>query len=94
MDERRRHVRFKSTTIVQYNEGFFKAKGESITKDLSLAGLCFFSEKKLKVGQVVRMKIYYDDKSPAKILKAKVMWSKPSKGDVCRGYLNGLSFVR
>lgn len=94
MDDRRKHVRFNSMTIVQYKENFLTAKTDTVTKDVSLGGLCFFSEKKLKMGQMIKLRLFYDPKAPARIMKGRVIWSREYKDKGIPGYLNGLSFIR
>ena len=94
MDDRRKHTRFKSTTIMQYKKGLFSAHADTVTKDVGLGGLCFFSEKKFKTGDVLSLKIYYDAKKPVRKLKGKVVWVTPFKDSVFEGFLNGLIFLR
>jgi hypothetical protein len=94
MDERRKHVRFTSATIMQYKDGIFSSGADTVTKDVSLGGVCFFSEKHLKVGQMIKLKLYYDNKTPARSLKGKITWSTPCQDNVAKGYLNGMTFVR
>lgn len=93
-EERRRNERFNSNTILQYKLGLFSLFGESLTKDVSLGGICFFSEKKLKLGRIVRLRLYYDDKHPARVLKGRIVWSKFIKDKLSSGYLNGLELIR
>jgi len=94
MDDRRKHVRFKSATIMQYKDGIFSAQTDALTKDVSLGGVCFFSDKKVNIGQVIKVKLFYDAKSPARPIKGKVAWSTPYSDNVSKGYLNGLTFIR
>ena len=94
MDDRRKHVRFKSSTIMQYKDGIFSAHADVLTKDVSLGGVCFFSDKKVKLGQIIKVKLYYDSKVPAKVIKGKVVWSTPYSDSISKGYLNGLTFIR
>lgn len=93
-DERRKHARFKSATIMQFKDGFFSAHMDTVTKDVSLGGVCFFSEKKFALGKVVKLKLFHDAKKPARILKGRVVWSTVCKDSVSEGYLNGLVFLR
>ena len=94
MDDRRKHVRFKSATIMQYKEGIFAAGADTVTKDVSLGGVCFFSEKKFKGGQLIKLKLYYDNKTPARFLKGRITWSTPCEDNISKGYLNGINFLR
>ena len=94
MEERRKHARFKSSTIMQYKDGLFTLQTDTMTKDVSLGGVCFFSEKKLKSGQVIKLKLFYDAKAPVKALKGKVIWSTTYKDEISKGYLNGLAIMR
>ena len=93
-DDRRIHPRFKSTTILQYKESFWMPTTETMTKDLSLSGVCFFSQRKLSPGQAVRVKMFYDPKSPEKVMKGRIVWSKPYEDSAGKGYINGLVFVK
>lgn len=93
-DDRRKHVRFKSATIMQYKDGIFTAQKDTVTKDVSLGGVCFFSEKKLKPGQIIKVRLFYDTKKPVRELKGKVAWCTEYNDAVTKGYLNGLTFMR
>jgi hypothetical protein len=93
MQERRKHVRITSTTILQYKKGFLSPTDETVTKDISLQGLCFFSQKSFKFGSVIKLKIYFDTKDSTKIVRGKVVWSTPYKDSVFQGFLNGLVFL-
>lgn len=93
MQERRRHVRIASTTILQYKKGFLSPVNETVTKDMSSEGLCFFSQKSLKFGSVIRLKIYFDAKEKTKVVRGKVLWSTPYKDSIFQGFLNGLVFL-
>lgn len=94
MDERRKHTRFNSATIMQYKDGIFSAQTDALTKDVSLGGVCFFSDKKVKVGQVIKVRLYYDAKAPVRLIKCRVAWSTPYSDNISKGYLNGLTFIR
>ena len=92
--ERRRHERKSYTTIAQYRKGLFSGRDQTVTKDISAGGLCFFSEKAVKPGTVIKMRLFSDKKSPDRVLKGRIMWSKEYDDSVCKGYLYGLSFFR
>ena len=94
MQDRRKHARFKSATIVQYKNSVFAAHTDSVTQDVSLGGVCFFSEKKLQPGQVIKLKLFYDPKAPARVLKGKIAWSQECKDKLGQNYLNGVAFLR
>ncbi len=94
MDERRKHARFKSSTILQYKDGIFTAQTDAVTKDVSLGGVCFFSDRKIKLGKIIKIRLFYDPKAPAKIVNGKVVWSRPYDDKITKGFLNGLTFVR
>lgn len=94
MQERRRRARFKTSTIMQYKTGVFSPKIDTLTRNVSLSGACFFSDKKLKVGQIINLKIFYDSKKPAGPLKGKVVWSCACQEGALQGYLNGLIFLK
>ena len=94
MDERRKHVRFNSATIVQFKDNIFAAQTDTVTKDISLGGVCFFSEKMLKIGSTVKLKLFYDGKSPARSLKGKVAWIQECNDKISKGYIVGMTFMR
>lgn len=94
MQERRKHARFNTSTIMQYKEGMFAAKMDTLTRNVSLNGACFFSDKKLKLGQIINIRLFYDTKKPAGPLKGKVVWSRVCNEGPAKGYLNGLVFTR
>jgi hypothetical protein len=94
MQERRRHIRLKSSTIMQYKDGIFSTHVDTLARNLSLSGVCFFSDKKLKMGQVVKIRLFYDVKSPSKTLKGKIIWSTECNDGTVKGYLNGLELMR
>jgi hypothetical protein len=93
MDDRRSHPRFGSSTIMQFKDGFFSASIDTVTKDVSVGGVCFFSDKKVAVGRVVTVKLYYDSRKGAKKVTGRVVWSKPYEDKASKGYLNGLMFI-
>lgn len=93
-DERRRHARIKSTTIIQFKDRLFSGEVDTLTKDVSLGGVCFFSSKKLKVGADINVKLFYETKGPARAIKGRVVWSTPYQDGTEKGFLNGLMFIR
>ncbi len=94
MDNRRKYARFNSSVIMQYKDGVFAFSFDTVTKDVSLGGVCFFSEKRLKAGQKIDIKLYYDSNIPAKKIKSKIVWSAVFNDKLFKGYLNGLTFIR
>ena len=94
MDDRRKHVRFSSATIVQFKDSIFAARTDTVTKDVSLGGVCFFSEKRLPIGKVVKLRLFYDGKSPAKAIKGKVAWIQECNDKISKGYIIGITFLR
>ena len=93
-EDRRRHARIKSTTIMQYKNGRFSSTVDTATKDVSLGGVCFFSDKKFKKGQIVTLKLYYDTNIHPKNVKGKIVWSTECHEGSIAGYLNGLTFIK
>lgn len=91
--EQRKHERKKITTIVQYKKGLFSGRKHTVTKDMSVGGLCFFSEEKIRLGKVIKMRIFQDKKTPDQIVKGRVVWSREYNDSLTKGYLNGLSFL-
>ena len=79
---------------MQYKDGILTARTETITQDVSLGGVSFYSDKKFNVGQLITLKLFYDSKSPAKLFKGKIICSKETSDVVPKGYLNGLFFIR
>jgi c-di-GMP-binding flagellar brake protein YcgR len=94
MDERRKHARYTTTTIVQYRDSIFAGQMDTVTKDVSLGGVAFFTEKKLPVGKVIKLKLFYDGKSPAKVIKARVVWCREFNDKISKGYMSGVTFLR
>ncbi|MFH1691043.1 MAG: PilZ domain-containing protein [Candidatus Omnitrophota bacterium] len=94
MQERRRHARFRTSTIMQYKAGLFTVKMDTLTRNVSLNGACFFSDKKLKLGQIINIKLFYDTKKPAGPLKGKIVWSQECREGSTKGYINGVVFLK
>jgi hypothetical protein len=91
--ELRKDSRFKTKTMVNYRFGFFSPVTETVSRDVSVSGICFYSDKKLKVGQKIKGEIFYDPKMPAKKFLGQIAWSKPEENDEDQGYLNGVRFL-
>ena len=91
---RRRHVRFNASTIVQFKDGIFSANIDTISKDVSLGGVCFFSEKKLQPGKILKLRLFYDGKKPAKCINGKVAWVQECNDKISKGYIIGVTFKR
>lgn len=94
MDERRRHVRFSAPTIVQYKDGVFSAHMDTVTRDVSLGGVSLFTEKKLPVNKVIKLRLFYDSKTPAKDVKGMVVWTVEHTDKLSKGYMCGVKFLR
>jgi c-di-GMP-binding flagellar brake protein YcgR len=94
MDERRRNVRINTATIVQYKDGFFTGNVDTVSRDVSLGGICFFTEKKLSKGRIIKLRLFLDGKKPAKVLKGKVAWSREFSDHISKGYISGITYVR
>lgn len=54
MDNRRKHARFNSSVIMQYKDGIFALSFDTVTKDVSLGGVCFFLKKGSRQGRKLR----------------------------------------
>ena len=93
-DDRRNYPRFKNTTFVQVKAGLWSPTVDSMLKDVSVGGISFFCEKKLRVGQQVTLKIYYDVKTPSRLRKGRVVWSSPAQEKGMSGYWYGATFKR
>jgi hypothetical protein len=92
--EHRRHERIKETKAIQYRKGLFSGSEQTVTMDMSLGGLCFFSKEKIKIGNLIKVRVFDDRKSPEKFIKGRVVWTKEYSDAASKGYLNGLSFLR
>ena len=92
--ERRKHVRFNTSTIVQFKDGIFSANTDTLTKDVSLGGVCFFSEKKLTPGKILKLRLFHDGKKPAKCINGKITWMQECNDKISKGYLIGVTFKR
>ncbi|MFC1754876.1 PilZ domain-containing protein [Thermoproteota archaeon] len=93
MAEKRRHERFEMAGFVTYRPGVLSGRVDAVTKNVSLRGACFFSEKKLQKGKIVWLKLYYGSKSGARKIKAKIAYSTPVEDKLGRGYFNGVEFL-
>ncbi|MFH1202474.1 MAG: PilZ domain-containing protein [Candidatus Omnitrophota bacterium] len=93
MEERRICKREKIANPLQYRDKSFSARMESFTRDLSLTGMCFFSEKELRPGRVIRINLYNEPRLSLRKIKAKVVWSQAFSDHLGKGYFNGAKFV-
>ncbi|MFC1704371.1 PilZ domain-containing protein [Candidatus Omnitrophota bacterium] len=81
--ERRRFVRFNVQTGVTFQvqqkyQGQTPTENVSaITKNLSVEGVCFLTEKELKQGSMLRMEIAVPSYSEPLHLRGEVIWSIP-----------------
>jgi hypothetical protein len=91
--ERRKYERKKVMKIVHFRKGLFSGVDQTVTKDMSIGGLCFFSGKKIKLGNVIRVRIFNNKKSPDKVIKGRVVWCRQYDDSLSQGYLYGLSYL-
>lgn len=94
MEERRKFERFRTVVIMQYKDRVLTARTDALTRDVSLGGVSFYSDKKFKEGQPITLRLFYDARGPAKVFKGRIVWSREASDVVPKGYLNGLAFIR
>lgn len=93
MQERRLCSREKIIIPLQYKNRYFRAKTDAFSKDFSLTGICFFSEKKLKPGKIIRLNLYNEPRIQLETVKAEIIWSQEFQDNLGKGYFNGAKFV-
>jgi len=92
MDERRRFLRFEVNDFLEVrplNEPACYAQGRSF--NLSLMGICFFSEIQWKRGQVLLIDYFIPTLLDSIKLKVVVVWSELI--DDQKGYLTGAQII-
>ncbi len=92
MDNRRRFLRFDVRDFLEIRPLNEPAKVSGAhTVNLSLMGICFFSQVEWKVGQVLYIDYFIPDELDSVKIKAVVVWSEFIDHD--RGYLNGVELI-
>ena len=95
--EKRRYVRFNVKTEVKF-QAQQKYQGQTpsenvsaITKNLSVEGVCFLTDKGLDPGNMLKLEIVVPDQPEVLHLRGEVMWSIPvSLPDGKQGYETGV----
>ena len=95
--EKRRYVRFNVKTEVKF-QAQQKYQGQTpsenvsaITKNLSVEGVCFLTDKALDPGNMLKLEIVVPDQPEVLHLRGEVMWSIPvSLPDGKQGYETGV----
>ena len=93
MKERRRFKRYDQANFLKYKASILSVHADSMTKNICLKGTCFFSDKKLRPGKVVSLKIFYHSHLPSRKIKARVIHSMPVSDELGKGYFNGVEFL-
>jgi len=93
MEERRLCKREKLNIPLQYKDKYLSAKRDSFSKDFSLTGICFFSEKKLKSGKIIRLNLYNEPRIQLKTVKAQIIWVQEFQDNLGKGFFCGAKFV-
>ncbi len=92
MLNKRRFVRFDSDEILEVKPLNDKIKScKAITKDLSLLGICFFSDFKWEIGQVLEIHYFLSGSLKPVKIKAKVVWSELISDS--QGFLVGVEIM-
>ncbi len=92
MENRRRFLRFETEDFLEIrplNEVARYTKGKSF--NLSLMGICFFSEIEWEVGQVLLIDYFIPQELDSVKLKVVVVWSEFI--DSNKGYITGAQII-
>jgi len=82
-EERRKYVRLNVANEVNFRVRDkktaepLKAKTPGVSKDISMEGICFSTEKQLEPGTKLDLEIMLSSESEPLILKGEVKWSRP-----------------
>lgn len=77
MGNKRRFVRFETEEILEIKPlSEVAKKHKAVSKDLSLIGICFFSEYKWETGQVLEIDYFLPNELEPVKIKAGVVWSE------------------
>lgn len=91
MLERRKYVRFKSTSITELKPEIPASEIRTITKDISKTGARIYSDVFLEPASYIKIMIHKEDRTFNKIKEAVVVWSKLSKDRFGEVYESGLN---
>jgi len=93
MKERRKFKRYEQANFLKYKANLLSVHADSMTKNICLKGTCFFSDKKLRSGKVIALKIFYHSNLPSRKIRAKIVYSLPVSDELGKGYFNGVEFL-
>ncbi|MBU2541151.1 MAG: PilZ domain-containing protein [Candidatus Omnitrophica bacterium] len=79
MQERRRFPRINSTNITEIEPRPVVSDIQAITKDISQAGACIYSDTYLEPGKFTRIRMHKENQAFPEAKEAVVAWSKLSK---------------
>ncbi len=91
--ERRQFERFQRNNFATYKLHHFSAGVECVTNNISLKGACVLTEKKLKPKKNIKLKLFLGPKLGPRETNSRVVYSKPTDGNLGKGYLSGLEFL-
>lgn len=93
MVEKRRSQRFSMSSFVSYKPGLFSGRLDAMTKNISLRGTCFFSEKKLAPNKIIMLRLHYGNQVGSRKIRARVVYSQPVEDTFGKGYFVGVEFL-
>jgi len=93
MQERRRFKRFEEINFLRFKPQIFSVHVDSITKNISLNGACFFSDNQLKKNKIINLEFFYNSNIPLRKIKARVIYSLSISDKFGKSYLNGVEFL-
>jgi c-di-GMP-binding flagellar brake protein YcgR len=73
--ERRRYVRVDINSAISVKRAGKVTTLEAVGKDISLVGIRFSSQEKLRLGEVVEVELKSSPRSPSFVLRGQVVWS-------------------
>ena len=89
---RRKFVRFEVEDILEVKPlGEIAKKLRSVSRDLSLIGICFFSDFKWEPGQVLMVEYFLPESLEPVKIKANVVWSEFIND--AKGFLVGVEIL-
>jgi len=83
--ERRKYIRFESQTEIHFHirerseEESSRKRISGITKNLSIQGVCFVSDKELQAGTVITLEVNLPTQEEPLLLEGEVRWSQISE---------------
>ena len=83
--ERRKYIRFEAQTEIHFHiserseEESTRKRISGITKNLSIQGVCFVSDKELEAGAVITLEVNLPTQEEPLLLEGEVRWSQVSE---------------